>query len=777
MKPSAARDGIAWSGNLLMWWTVVLFVGLIPSHLRAQVIDFETLPDGTPTTDEQTISDQYAAYGVTFELLDRVTGEQVGLPRIAKAGPPRTAFAGCYDADLPLSGQSLGTAFLTDNTAIGVAGDLLIRYSPPVTRTSGVILDIDCRTNGGPPCEQWTATARDASGKTLATVVLDGPPGDPNPECELPNAGPGESLAFTWSFDLPGQEIHSVLLRYTGEPEDVGLAFDNFSIASLPGPLETTVTGPANESCAGQSVELLAETSGGFPPYAYQWQEENSPGVWTDLGTERFQVVSPGVTTNYRVRATDDQAQTSTSDPLEVSVTSGSGEPACDGRLLVSSYDTDRVLRYDPVAISFVDTFIGEASGGLDGPSGLGFGLDGYLFVVSQRSHSILRFDGATGDFVDVFVPGGSGGLSWPVGLAVGSDGDLYVSSSETDSIKRYDGQTGEYLGDFVAPHGGGLDTPTGLIFGADDRLYVCSRGTDSVKRYDGQTGAYVDDFVAAGTGGLSQPRGLAFGPGGDLYVGSQVSDDVKRYDGVTGEPLGRFVAAGSGTLDRSNDLLFGRAGNLFVISSDNDKLLHFGGLSGEFIDGFPTGNGLDFPSFMTATEFCGDGLCDAGIAEDPCGCETDCGPASGTELTCGDGRDDDCDGLIDCADGDCAAAAACSPAGSVPDGHSVPGPMLALEKAAGEQITLHWAPSCRSSDTDYEVYEGWIGSFASHLPLTCTTGGALSWTFTPSHGHTYYLVTPTNTENEGSYGQDSAGTERSQSTSACLAQIVGACD
>jgi len=49
----------------------------------------------------------------------------------------------------------------------------------------------------------------------------------------------------------------------------------------------------------------------------------------------------------------------------------------------------------------------------------------------------------------------------------------------------------------------------------------------------------------------------------------------------------------------------------------------------------------------------CGDGVCDPG--ESSCNCESDCGVPSFREYNCSDGLDNDCDGLTDLADPDCA--------------------------------------------------------------------------------------------------------------------------
>src|SRR5258706_12064842 len=53
----------------------------------------------------------------------------------------------------------------------------------------------------------------------------------------------------------------------------------------------------------------------------------------------------------------------------------------------------------------------------------------GYLLVSSFATHSVLRYDETSGAFVDAFIPTKSGGLRQPLGLVVGRDGNIYVSS------------------------------------------------------------------------------------------------------------------------------------------------------------------------------------------------------------------------------------------------------------------------------------------------------------------------------------------------------------
>jgi len=93
-----------------------------------------------------------------------------------------------------------------------------------------------------------------------------------------------------------------------------------------------------------------------------------------------------------------------------------------------------------------------------------------------------------------------------------------------------------------------------------------------------------------------------------------------------------------------------------------------------------------------------------------------------------------------------------------------------------GVDLSLYWTSSCLASDADYAVYQGALGDFTSHEPVTCSTGGALTHLLPVPPGDVYYLVVPTNLFNEGSYGLTGGGQERAASGSACFARAVGLC-
>jgi len=109
---------------------------------------------------------------------------------------------------------------------------------------------------------------------------------------------------------------------------------------------------------------------------------------------------------------------------------------------------------------------------------------------------------------------------------------------------------------------------------------------------------------------------------------------------------------------------------------------------------------------------------------------------------------------------------------GAVPDGGAFPGVPLTVN-ASGGQLVLSWGTSCAKTESDYEIYEGTLGSYYSHTQKFCTTGGASTKTFPQPAGSNYYLVVPKNADKEGSYGRSSGGAEIPQGTSACLPQQI----
>jgi hypothetical protein len=82
----------------------------------------------------------------------------------------------------------------------------------------------------------------------------------------------------------------------------------------------------------------------------------------------------------------------------------------------------------------------------------------------------------------------------------------------------------------------------------------------------------------------------------------------------------------------------------------------------------------------------------------------------------------------------------------------------LVVGRAGGGTLAMSWGPSCIPSDTDYEIYEGDLGSFSSHHSVLCSTGGTRSASLPEPPSSEYYLVVPRNAAYEGSYGFATAG-------------------
>ena len=200
----------------------LLLVASSLNCVSAGIIDFESIPGGTPS-DLLVISDQFlATEGVSFSL------EGGGFPVLAQVGAPRTAF---FPDDTPFPDQGAGLFFLTDDTTVSSsAPPLIVTYSTPTMAASGVILDID---GGLVNPEIYLIEARGLADVVLESITL-----------TVGDAGAGDQLATPWSFLRSSADIQSIRIA-PSRPQGglIGLAFDNFNTraASVPVPEPSTL--------------------------------------------------------------------------------------------------------------------------------------------------------------------------------------------------------------------------------------------------------------------------------------------------------------------------------------------------------------------------------------------------------------------------------------------------------------------------------------------------------------------------------------------------------
>ena len=192
--------------------------------VRAQIIDFETLPNGIIPAQGMVISNQFwNSYGVTFRF------EDGKYPVIAKTNAPLMAFWGPPNStkrDLPATNQNLGVFFLTDGGGVNaVPAPLIIDYREPVAAASGEIIDIDSNADA------WTIEALNQQTQVVASVTL---------TRTSPNAGDGK--AAPWSITRPAADIHALRIFYVGSEVSIGWAFDNFAPSLPSAPAQLTAT-------------------------------------------------------------------------------------------------------------------------------------------------------------------------------------------------------------------------------------------------------------------------------------------------------------------------------------------------------------------------------------------------------------------------------------------------------------------------------------------------------------------------------------------------------
>lgn len=84
--------------------------------------------------------------------------------------------------------------------------------------------------------------------------------------------------------------------------------------------------------------------------------------------------------------------------------------------------------------------------------------------------------------------------------------------------------------------------------------------------------------------------------------------------------------------------------------------------------------------------------------------------------------------------------------------------PSLSLGKAGGN-LTLAWGASCSPGAQDYAIQQGTIGAWYSHAAIVCTDiPPALTEMIAMPAGSVYFLVVPLDANEEGRYGNATAG-------------------
>lgn len=200
-----------------------------------------------------------------------------------------------------------------------------------------------------------------------------------------------------------------------------------------------------------------------------------------------------------------------------------------DGRILVTSGDTDRVAIFDRFTVAQGD-LVAPGTGGLDTPGTMLLSPSGELLVASGGTNSVLRFNAQSGAPLGALVAPGAGGLSNPFGLALSPTGSLLVTSGG-DAVLEFNITTGAFIRTFVTAGAGGLSNCRSLVVNPfSGNVLVCSYATNEVLEYHGTTGTFMKKWNRVGTATvmtMDQPWGIRVGPDGDIYVSRNHADEL----------------------------------------------------------------------------------------------------------------------------------------------------------------------------------------------------------------------------------------------------------
>lgn len=182
-----------------------------------------------------------------------------------------------------------------------------------------------------------------------------------------------------------------------------------------------------------------------------------------------------------------------------------------DGNLYVGSdgATTSSVYEIDPTSGQILSTFATAAPSVLRTPMDLAFGSDGKLYVSSFNTNAVLRFDGQSGAFVDVFATS-----TGPVGMLPDGAGGMYVTSypgaNQSGVLNHYASDGSLIRWAYAA------EFPGRMVYGPHDLIYVSSYRYAGIQRVDPATWTWGYDWAPGGTQGASSllflPEPVSFG-------------------------------------------------------------------------------------------------------------------------------------------------------------------------------------------------------------------------------------------------------------------------
>jgi sugar lactone lactonase YvrE len=430
-----------------------------------------------------------------------------------------------------------------------------------------------------------------------------------------------------------------------------------------------------------------------------------------------------------------------------------------------------------------------------NGPGALAFDAAGHLYVADQHNHRVRRVHADTGVVTTVAGNGSdrtagdngqaaSGSLRWPADLAIDASGNLYIADYAANRVRKVTAATGvitTVAGNGTPGFGGDggqaklalLAAPTGVAVNGAGDLFIADSDNNRVRKVsaatgiistvagtgwgyhelDGPGGSTLDETNDGGpatSASVSYPRDVLLDSSGNLLI----SDAYSRLRRVTpGGTISTIAGDGSGGVAGDggpatearvspDQLALDATGNIFLTQSrrvrriDRTTGIITTVLGNDLNQFFPDGSDAATASLVVPLGVAVNGAGRVFYSESATFRIRSTAPSPGASL--------------------------------VPAGNP-----FTVTRASNGDLTLSWGSSCLATDHDYGIYEGTLGTFDSHVPRFCSTGGATGRSFTPAAGNTYYLVVPRNALEEGSYGVLSNGAERPASATACLPQHI----